>query len=238
MPDVRDALFRGQYERDAAAAPDFLGRLRAREWLFERGWGADPWSPDALAAELDRAASSGVAAALEDAGRALLQLEQLEPLSAWVERLRPATDADREALAVVRGMLAIRAGDNEGASALLADLPLEEAVALHGLALLQLGQPADAAARLEVLLAANALDDDGELPQRLLPEPMPALALFLTACVTAAERLLARGLQAEAEPLALAARDAYRRYSTARVPEGPSREDVLALLRRVGPEEG
>lgn len=235
MADPRDALFRPQYERDAAGAPSFAARMRARDWLFSRGWGEDPWSEASLFAELDRAAQQGFSAALEDAGRALLANEHFEPLTAWLDRATPETAQDREAVAVVRGLIAIRGGDNEAASALLTDLPMEEAVALHGLALLQLGRPADAAARLEVLLAANALNDDGELPARFLPESMPVLGLFLTACTTAATRLLAQAKRAEAEPYALAARDAYRRYAQAEPAGAPSRDDVVALLKRVAP---
>ena len=232
----RDALIRSQYERDAERAEGFAPRMRALEKLFAHGWGEDPWFGDAFMRELERAARSGTVAALQDAGRALLFDERFDELLAWLPKLEASTPDAREAIAVVRALVHVREGDNEGAAQLLHGLPDAEAVALHGLALLQLGQPDEAASRLEILLAADALDEKGELVPRLLPEAMPVLALFLTACTTAAERHLARGERDRAATLALAARDALRRYETAEPSEGPSREEVGALLARVAPQ--
>ena len=232
----RDELFKQQFLRDAEQASSFAARLRARAQLFDRGWGDDPFAPESIDPELDRAAAQGTAAALADVGRVLLLAEQFELLEAWLARLPAPEREDREALAVVGAMVAVRQGDNAAAAAALHGVPLEEAVALHGLALLQVGQPEDAAARLEVLLAADALDEQGEVRPRYLPEAMPALSLFLTACATSADRALARGDRAAAATYALAAGDALRRYAQAEAPEGPSREDIAALLDRVAPQ--
>ncbi|MBS2031026.1 MAG: hypothetical protein JST54_24200 [Deltaproteobacteria bacterium] len=232
----RDALIRAQYERDAEGATGFAARMRALEKLFAHGWSDDPWSAEALVRELDRAAKSGTVNALQDAGRALLFDERFDELVAWLPKLDTTTPEAREAIAVVRALVHVREGDNESAAQLLHGLPDAEAVALHGLALIQLGQPDEAASRLEILLAADALDEQGELQPRLLPEAMPVLALFLTACVTAADRHLSRGERERAATLALAARDACRRYESAEPSEGPSREEIAALLARVAPQ--
>lgn len=231
----RDELFRQQFLREAEQAQSFAARLRARAKLFDRGWGGDPFAPESIDPELDRAAAQGTAAALADAGRVLLLAEQFELLLAWLARLPAPEREDREAVAVVGAMIAIRQGDNEAAAVTLHAVPVEEAVALHGLALLQLGRAEDAAARLEVLLAADVLDEQGEVRPRYLPEAMPALALFLTACATSADRALARADRDAAAKYALAAGDALRRYAEAEVPEGPSRDDIAALLARVAP---
>jgi len=233
----RDELLQRQFARDAEQGPTFAARMRARSQLHAHGWGEDPWTGEVLAAELTRASAtaSSVAEALAEVGRALLANDRFEELAAWLDGLTSHSRDDAEAAAVMRAMLAIRAGENEEAAALLTGIPLEEAVALHGLALLQLGKPDEAAARLEALLAADGLDEQGEVAPHFLPEPMPALALFLTACVTAAERRLAQQDRDGAERFALAARDALRRYASAEPPEGPSREEVAALVARVTP---
>jgi hypothetical protein len=231
----RDELLRKQYAREVEKATTFAARMHAREKLFSHGWGEDPWRPEALDAELDRAAQAGVLAALEDAGRVLLFDERFELLEAWLGRIANPSREALEAMSAVRGMIAIRQGDNEAADAWLTGVPLEEAVALHGLALLQLGRAGDAAARLEVLLAADVLDEQGELAPRFLPEATPVLALFLTACVTAAERHLDAGERASATKFAFAARDALRRYAEAEPPEGPTRAEVGELLQRLSP---
>jgi hypothetical protein len=235
MSDGRDALLRKQFERDVERAQGFSARMRARAKLFSHGWGEDPFDPALLEAELARVSQLGAAAALADAGRSLLANDQLEVLGAWLPQLHAVTPDDAEAVAVVSGMLAIRTGDNARGAEILATVPHPEAVALHGLALLQLGLTETAAARLEVLLAADALDEQGELVPTYLPETMPVLALFLTACGSAAEARLGRGDREGAARYALAARDAYRRYGSAEASEGPSREEVGALLARVDP---
>lgn len=235
MTTARDALLRRQFERDVERAQGFSARMRARAKLAQRGWGEDPFEPAVLAAELARLATQGAAAALADAGRSLLANDQLGVLAAWLPSLSAHTRDDAEAIAVVSALLEIRTGDNARAAEILAGVPHPEAVALHGLALLQLGQTETAAARLEVLLAADALTEQGELAPTYLPESMPVLALFLTACHSAAEARLAREDREGAARFALAAGDAYRRYASAEATEGPSREEIGALLSRVAP---
>lgn len=235
MTNGRDALLRRQFERDLEQAASFAARMRARAQLFRHGWGGDPFDPEVLAGELRRAAGQGAAAALADAGRALLANDQFDTVDAWLPALHAGSRDDAEAIAVVSGLLAIRQGENARAEEILAGVPHPEAVALHGLSLMQLGQAETAAARLEVLLAADALDEQGELLPGYLPETMPVLALFLTACLSAAEARLAREDREGAARYALAAGDAYRRYASAEATEGPSREEIAALLARVAP---
>jgi hypothetical protein len=229
---VSDAL--EELQRLAASAPTFGERMRARSLLFRLGFGDDPWSDAALLRELDRSAESGVAAALADAGRALLAADRLSEVAAWLPRLSPQTPQDREALAVVQGLLAIRDGVNAEAVSLVARVPHPEAVALHGLALLQLGQATEAASRLEVLLAADALDEQGEVEATYLPESMPVLALFLTACTGACRAELRAGRKEKARAYAEAARDALRRYPEAEVEPG-THDEVRDLLERCAP---
>ncbi len=214
----------------ARHAGSFAERIHAREMLFALGVGADPWSEPELFAELDRCAASGVHAALADAGRALLTMEHLETLAAWLPRLAPQSTEDREAISIVHGLLCMREGRNEDAVSLVSGLPHAEAVALHGLALLQLRQPAQAAARFEVLLAADALEESGELSPTYLPESTPVLELFLIACTTAATELLRKQRREDAGRYVLAARDALQRYRHASELDEELIGDVRRLL--------
>src|SRR4051812_48461613 len=105
-------LERERLLREAEQAPGFGERMRARSLLFRVGHGEDPWADAPLLRELDRAAALGVAAALADAGRALLAADRLPELAAWLSRLSPEGREDREALAIFQGLLAIRDGVN------------------------------------------------------------------------------------------------------------------------------
>ena len=222
-----------ELRRRAEHADSFGERMEARRRLHRLGLEGDPWSDAPLLVELDRAAKKGAAAALADAGRTLLAADRLSEVSAWLTRLDPLTGDDREAVAVVQGLLAIRDGVNADAIAWVAKIPHPEAVALHGLALLQLGEGSQAAARLEVLLAADALDERGELPPAYLPGATPVLALFATACISTANAHLRGGRRDLAKRHATAVRDARRRYSGAELdPEVIA--DLAALLEKTG----
>jgi hypothetical protein len=235
MGDLADAEQQRLLEV-AQHAPTFPERMRARSMLFRVGAAPDPWLPEALQAELDHMARAGLVPALADAGRALLRADRLDEVGTWLQRVVPLTDDEREGVKVVSALLAVRDGANLEAAQGLQGVTHPEAVALLGLALLQLGQRADAAARLEVLLAADLLDDRGELTPQFLPDPMPVLALFLAACTAAADEALQQDRKVHARRYAEAARDALRRYPEAEASEGPSRVDVLNLLRRCAPE--
>ncbi len=87
-----------------------------------------------------------------------------------------------------------------------------------------------------LLLAADLLDDQGELEPQLLPEPVPVLSLFLTACEGAAKQRLLQDELEQARRYAEASRDALRRYPDSETAGGPARVQVLELLRRCAPK--
>ena len=218
-----------ELQQRAQSGASFSERIEARSRLHYRGLGSDPWEPQALAAELDRVAQAGAAPALAEAGRALLAAESADGGRRLAESTRAKNGVDREAIAVVRGLLALRDGAIPEAIATVERVPHPEAVAVHGLALMQLGEIAQAAARLEVLLAADALNEEGELPATYLPGPTPVLELFGAVCVRTARAHLRAGRRDEALRHASAVRDALRRYPTSQL-DPQVAADLKALL--------
>jgi hypothetical protein len=214
-----------ELRQQAERAATFGQRVEAKSQLYRLGCGPDPWEPTGLMAELQEVAARGTATALADAGQAMLAAGRFGEVARWLPRLTARSDDDREALSIVQALLAIRDGDNADALELVATIPQPEAVALCGLALMQLGDIAQAAARLEVLLAANALNAEGELEPTYLPDATPVVSLFLTACLDTARAHLRAGRRAEARRHAEAGQNAVQRY-----PDAELDEDVAAEL--------
>lgn len=230
---TREEVMQRHLERESREGASFASRQKAQAQLHALGLAHDPWGEPELSDALDAVArSTTVAAALADAGRTLLANEHLEPLDGWMQRLIPATPEDAEAMRIVRALLLMRAGEHEEAISLVDRIPHSEAVALHGLALLQLRRPNEAASRLEVLLAADALDGRGELAATYLPSATPVLSLFLHACCAVTDDALRRGEGERARLHAGAIRDALRRYPEGDLSDGPEAEDLRDLLHR------